>query len=157
MKGRKPMDVKMKLLTGNLRGKPPAEDADPFTCEPVDEPEGLDELAAQEWHRLTTSLAPVLSKSSAGMVLAAATAYADMITARKVLTERGTTYEAVSKSGDILLRPRPEVAILQNARRQYISSLAELGASPVSRSRVRRLPEKKTAKQKRTGTGAYFT
>jgi P27 family predicted phage terminase small subunit len=157
MKGRKPTSIEMKLLAGNFRGKPPVEGSDPFTCEELDQPQELDALAAEEWRRLTTFLKPVLSKGSTGMLLVAATAYSDMVTARKVLAERGTTYQAITKSGDVMLRPRPEVGILQNARRQYLSALCELGASPVSQTRLKKLPERQTAKRRKLTTSAYFT
>jgi hypothetical protein len=39
-----------------------------------------------------------------------------------------------------MVRPRPEVIMRNNARRAYHQALAELGASPVSHSRVKKLP-----------------
>lgn len=77
MRGRKPKDIAMKLLVGNP-GKRKAQDSaepDPFVCEPVCKPEALSERESQEWDRLTTTLAPILSRASEGILLVAVQAF----------------------------------------------------------------------------------
>ena len=143
MKGRKPKDLAMKLLTGNpgkrLMG---ALNSDaPFAASAIKKPRGLDKYASKEWDRLVSTLAPILSPASGGMVLVAVDAYSEMMQALEALRTGGLTYTTVSAKGPAMTRERPEVGIKSRARRAYHQALAELGASPVAHTRVKRLPE----------------
>lgn len=53
-----------------------------------------------------------------------------------LLQNVGFTYETTSASGDIMIRPRPEVAILTEAWKNTRSMMAEFGLTPSSRSKV---------------------
>lgn len=148
MKGRKPKDVEMKLLSGNPGKRPtspglPSGSAAPFTSSELEKPDYLDEYASQEWDRLVTTLAPILSPASAGMVLVACDAYSEMRTAMDVLKDGKLTYETVSAKGPSMTRERPEIGIKNRARTAYQRALSELGASPVGHTRVKQLPNEK--------------
>lgn len=143
MRGRKPKDVAMKLLAGNPGKRPTSSgsDAAPFTVAPLKKPRGLDKFSSYEWNRLVDTLAPILSPASAGMVLIAVDAYSQMMSASEALKKAGgMTYETAGKSG-LMIRERPEVGMRDRARRAYHQALAELGASPVAHTRVKKLPE----------------
>ena len=144
MKGRKPKDMAMKLLTGNPGKRTAAQNADaPFVASELEKPDYLDEYASQEWDRLVSTLAPILSPASAGMVLVAVDAFSEMRTAMESLRDGKQTYETVSAKGPAMTRERPEIGIKNRARRAYHQALAELGASPVAHTRVKKLPEEK--------------
>lgn len=141
MQGRKPKDLRFKLLNGtttnNQNSLPQRGEA--FVVGEVDKPEGLDELSSQEWDRLVKNLEPILSPASQGMLLVCVSAYSQMVSADRVIQEKGLTYETSGKAG-LIIRMRPEVRIRDTARTAYHRALAELGASPVAHTRVRSLP-----------------
>lgn len=143
MKGRKPKDLTMKLLTGNPGKRPSSSFSSdsPFVCSTLKKPRGLDKHASREWNRLVETLAPILSPASEGMVLVAVDAYSEMMQAMEALKTGGLTYETISLKGPSMIRERPEVGIKSRARRAYHQALAELGASPVAHTRVKKLPE----------------
>lgn len=157
MRGRKPKDSILRMLHGNP-GKRPIEESgsDPFLRETVVMPNGLSGLETQEWDRLAETLAPLLSRASEGMLRAACSALAQFVEADRIVQAQGMFYETCGEAGRVI-RQHPAVKVRDAARLAYIRALTELGGSPVARSRVRRLPEKKTAEQKRTGTSAFFT
>lgn len=143
MRGRKPKDLAMKLLSGNA-GKRPLSGApsdEPFVVGELKKPRGLDKYASKEWDRIVQTLAPILSPASEGMVLIAVDAYSEMRHAQAALADGVLTYTTESKKGPAMTRERPEVGIRQRARRAYHQALAELGASPVAHTRVKKLPE----------------
>lgn len=152
MRGRKPKDEKLKILSGNPGKRPLTSSAEKgntgnseaFVAGVLEKPDYLDEYESKEWDRLTTKLEWILSEASAGMVLIACNAYSEMMHARKAIQDAGSrTYETEGKNGGIMIRQRPEVSMLQNARRAYHQALAELGASPVAHTRVKKLPKNK--------------
>lgn len=144
MKGRKPKDVAMKILTGNpgKRAVSPSSDA-PFTKSPLEKPAGLDDFASAEWDRITDTLAPILSPASSGMVLVACDSFSQWQRAQQVVNEKGFTYTTTNKHGLEMSRQRPEVGIAERARTAYHRALTELGASPVAHTRVKPLPDDK--------------
>lgn len=147
MKGRKPKDLSFKLLSGNPgKGKLDGGQSDAFVAGPIEKPKDLDAYASKEWDRLTTHLAKILGPANAGAVLVAATAYSRMMKAEKVIKKNGETYETVSKSGGYMIREHPMVSIGDRARIMYHRALTELGATPVGRTRVRKLPTAKPQK-----------
>jgi P27 family predicted phage terminase small subunit len=141
MKGRKPKSLSVRLLAGNPGGRALPHGGSPFHAGPLEKPGDLDLLASQEWDRLTMTLAPVLSEASRGMVLVAVSAFSQMMSADAIIQKEGMTYQTNSQAGTII-RMRPEVRIRDAARTAYHRALAELGASPVSQVRVRKLPER---------------
>lgn len=155
MKGRKPKDIALKILHGNPGKRPlPNNSGDPFIAGKIAKPTDLDERASEEWDRLTEHLAPILSPASSGMLLVAANAYSQLMAAQKIIQETGLTYQTVGEAGPII-RMRPEVRIRDTARTAYHRALAELGASPVAHTRVKKLPDGNQTQL--TGLAGFFT
>lgn len=140
MKGRKPKDARLKLLTGNAGHRQISYSGEPFTVGAIDKPSGLDTLANEEWDRLVQRLAPILSPASGGMLLVAVSAFSQMTTADRIIQEKGLTYQTEGEAGTVI-RMRPEVRIRDAARTAYHRALSELGASPVAHTRVKKLPD----------------
>jgi P27 family predicted phage terminase small subunit len=149
MKGRKPKDLAMKILSGNAGKRPlnrspldksPIDSREPFFAGEIEKPAGLDAWASEEWDRLVERLAPILSPASGGMLLVACSAYAQLMKADEIIQEKGFTYETNGEAGTVI-RMRPEVRIRDAARTAYHRALTELGASPVAHSRVKKLPD----------------
>jgi P27 family predicted phage terminase small subunit len=65
-------------------------------------------------------------------------AYADLQQARESLAAHGgrVTYECTTKSGDVMYRSHPEVAMIADADRRVQTWLAKFGLTPADRSRV---------------------
>lgn len=146
-RGRKPNPTRLKILRGNP-GHRRLNEAEP-TLEPrvPDPPADLDDDAKREWMRIATQLGPahVLTNADWGIVLMACSAYSQYQQCDRYLKERGSLhYKGTNQNGDAVYRPYPEVAQRNQARRQYVSYLAELGMSPSSRSKVKSLPAKTT-------------
>ncbi|NOT94985.1 MAG: P27 family phage terminase small subunit [Nitrospira sp.] len=145
MKGRKPKDLALKLLTGNPGNRQlGSSDAAPFISAPLDKPDWLDAYASKEWDRLVSTLAPILSPASAGMVLIAVDAFSEWMRAVALIEKEGETYTTVNVHGQEMVRPRPEVVMRSSARKAYFQALSELGASPVAHTRVHKLPDHQT-------------
>ena len=141
MKGRKPKDVNMKSLTGNAGHRPlPTESDQAFEVDSPDKPAWLAGDGSEEWDRLVDTLAPILSRAAAGMLLVACSAFSEMREAERVLATEGRFYTTTNKAGMVMMRPHPAGQLLDKARTAYHRALAELGASPVSHTRVKRLP-----------------
>jgi P27 family predicted phage terminase small subunit len=140
MKGRKPKDVALRLLNGNSSNRPLPNTGQPFVVGQIEKPVGLDVFSSEEWDRLVEHLAPILCAASRGMLICAVNAYSQLMSADKVIQEKGLTYETYGESGAII-RIRPEVRIRDAARAAYHKALTELGASPVAHGRVKRLPD----------------
>jgi P27 family predicted phage terminase small subunit len=140
MKGRKPKDVALKLLAGNPGHRPLPSNQEPFTRGELVKPEGLDVWASQEWDRLVESLSPILSPASAGMLRVAISAFSELMVADALIQQHGLTYATGGESGP-LIRLHPAVRARSAARQSYHRALAELGASPVAHTRVKKLPD----------------
>jgi hypothetical protein len=52
----------------------------------------------------------------------------------------GSIYETKTPQGSVMIRPRPEVALLADAWRRAVTVLKEYGLTAVSRGRVEELP-----------------
>ena len=150
MKGRKPTPIDMKLLNGNAghrrpktaTGNNPVEPVsdEPFTADVPEKPAWLTQDAAEEWDRLVEHLSPVLSGAAAGMLVVACSAFAEMREGERIIQTEGRFYETVNKQGMTMKRPHPASQLVATARNAYHKALTELGASPVSHSRVKKLP-----------------
>lgn len=148
MKGRKPKDERLKLLAGNPGKRPVAKDhaggssnGEAFVQGALQKPDYLDEYESFEWDRIVTDSSSVLSPADAGMVLVACAHYSKWRRNRKVLEElRSDTYETKNQHGQVMIRTRPEVGIVERSLTAYHRALAELGLSPVAHTRVKALP-----------------
>ncbi|MFO0773725.1 MAG: phage terminase small subunit P27 family [Nitrospiraceae bacterium] len=109
-----------------------------------DPPDYLTDDAKEEWARIIGVLEPVrvLTVGDFGIVLVACDAYAQLRQCTKFLEEKKSlSYVGTTQNGDEIYRPYPEVAQRNQARRQYISALSELGLTPSSRSKVKSIPD----------------
>lgn len=156
MKGRKPKTVALKILSGNASKRPLSKAGQPFVVGEIEKPVGLDAYASEEWDRLTDHLAPVLCSASRGMLICAVNAYSQLMSADKVIQEKGLTYETCGESGPII-RMRPEVRIRDTARAAYHKALTELGASPVAHGRVQSLPDNNQTELPGMGIARFLT
>lgn len=144
MRGRKPKSLELKLLQGNP-GKRPLSSAGPFIEGIPEKPEDLDKDASQEWDRLTSALAGILSPASRGTLLCACDAYSQLMAAKRVLQKEGNTYTTKGEGG-LMIRQHPQVRMREAARRSYQLALSELGAAPVRHGHVRKLPTAESLK-----------
>ena len=129
MKGRKPKPLYLKALDGNTghRAKRPA----PKACiELPSAPSHLDDVARQEYERLSDTC-PWLTGADSGVVEAAAVQYSLWRQALEVLDRDGLCYRA-----NDLTKTHPAFRVASQALALYLRAIAELGASPVSRTRV---------------------
>lgn len=142
MKGRKPKDLALKILSGNPGKRPidtQSDEAEEFVRSPLEKPAELDQEASEEWDRIVSRLKIILTESDAGLVRLAATTHSTIRRCERILA-KSYSYKTKNQHGQVMMRTRPEVGILQQARVQYNRVMAELGGSPVARTRVKALP-----------------
>ncbi len=166
MKGRKPKPSHLKLVQGNP-GKRPINASEPRPArERPSAPAHLSEKARETWGYVTALLdrMGILTEADAIGVEMLCEAYADKLAARAalalpiVMTRRGNdgeeyevtvaaagarTYLGFGKDG-VMVRQRPEVAMIADADRRIRGWLAEFGMTASARSRVKVSGEKKT-------------
>ena len=65
-----------------------------------------------------------------------ADAWEDYITARNVIREKGPTYSTETTQGDLMFRPRPEMAMMTNAWDRVKKMLSEYGMTAASRAKI---------------------
>jgi P27 family predicted phage terminase small subunit len=150
------------MLQGNPGHRPLSGPTATFILGLPTKPIDLDADASQEWDRLTSSLAGVLSPADFGMLLVAVDSYSQLMTATRALRAKGLTYEAKGEFGT-MIRTRPECRLRDSARASYHWALSELGASPTRHGHVKRLPTAESVKPTGLralldgGTGRFFT
>jgi P27 family predicted phage terminase small subunit len=98
--------------------------------------------AVKVWYRrIVTALPPRVATVADGLALElGARALAEYEQASAALAA-GLTYEAVTVSGAIMRRAKPEAAIAANAWQRAARMLEAFGLSPASRSKVEAAPE----------------
>jgi len=143
-RGRKSKPTALKVLQGNP-GKRKLNTEEPdFGVGTPAKPNWLDAFASEEWDVLVSILVParVLTKGEVGVLAVACDAYSQWRSCIAFLTKtKSLSYDASSLNGGTNYKPYPEVAQRNQARRQYLSALSELGLSPSSRSKVKRIAE----------------
>jgi P27 family predicted phage terminase small subunit len=133
--GRPPKPTKLKLLQGSkIRGRK-AEPKIPVGVPVM--PAHLDGYAAAEWARQIPLLTQmrVLTIADIGALEILCLAYAEYREANDEL-KLGTTYETTTQTGDVMIRPRPEVMMRNDAFRRYRAMLVEFGLTPSARAKV---------------------
>lgn len=70
-----------------------------------------------------------------------ACAYSEAQELRAVLRKKGRTYETKSENGSVMIRPRPEVALLRAAERTQLTLLGRFGLTPSDRPNVAAGPD----------------
>lgn len=63
-------------------------------------------------------------------------AWEDYISARSVIRQNGPTYSTETSNGDIMFRPRPELAMMTNAWDRLKKMLSEFGLTAASRAKI---------------------
>jgi P27 family predicted phage terminase small subunit len=63
-------------------------------------------------------------------------AWEDYIAAREVIRRDGPTYTTTTNTGDIMFRPRPELAMMNNAWDRLKKIIPEFGLTPSSRAKI---------------------
>ncbi len=137
MRGRRPIPLEMKLLTGNpgkrrLNRREPKGRPGVPPC-----PQHLRGVARDAWHRIGRRLKTlrVITDADADALELVCTAYAEYRAALAVVARRGRTYATRTANG-IIVRKRPEVAIASEAWWRVKSMLVEFGLTPAARTRI---------------------
>lgn len=107
-------------------------------------PEHLSDRAKGTWSKVSKILLDMGILSSAhGLALEGlCESYADLVSARQALRERGSvTYEGGSEKNGTIYRAYPEVAMASDADRRFRSWLAAFGLTPSDQSRVNAFPD----------------
>lgn len=153
-RGRKATPTVLKVLRGNPGKRGLNHDEPVLDANSPEAPSYLSRDARDEWERIVRVLAParVLTAGDFGIVLVASQAYAQERQCDKYLArKKSLSYQVITKTGEIQFKTYPEVAQRNQARRQYISALSEMGLTPSSRSRVKSIPAQST-----DGVGKFF-
>ena len=101
-------------------------------------PEHLSERA-QEWFRKTLATLDGMGIASADhvdMLMLASMRYDEILDCQMVIEDLGRTFTTVSMTGSLTFKPRPEVAMKNEAMRHLQSLLAEFGLSPAAVGKV---------------------
>lgn len=156
MRGRKPNPHTLRILRGNPGKRSFTHSAPaPFVAGAPKKPDFLTPEGNAEWDRLVEQLGGpggVLATCDGGILLVTVSAFEEFCQARSVILKHGRTYETINKDGGIMHRQRPEVRILERARRDYMLCLQELGATPAQHTRVHAVPEQ----QELDGIAKFF-
>lgn len=102
-------------------------------------PSHLSDKAKTAWGAVSVILdrMGVLTEADGYALEGLCEAYADLRLARDSLSAAGELYyETTNQSGGVMLRPRPEVAMISDADRRFAMWLAKFGLTPADRSRV---------------------
>ena len=141
MKGRKPKPTALKLISGNP-GKRPINQWEPRpgvkapTC-----PAHLNPAAKAEWKRVARQMVTlgVISELDRAALAAYCQAYGRWVEAERKLKET----PALIKLPSGYIQPSPWLTIATKQLELMFRYMTELGLSPVSRSRVSTIPERK--------------
>ena len=98
----------------------------------------LDEVAREEWNRLSPALNRIgLLTEVDGWILAnACQEYSDILKYRQVIAEEGATYSHTNVKGETNVVTRPEAILLYKAQQMLKAYCVELGLTPSARSRI---------------------
>ena len=141
-KGRRPKPTYLKIIDGNP-GKRAIGEAEPQPRMPQTRspraPRHLDEHARNEWARVVPELVRMglYTVVDQAALEAYCSCYSQWRRACDEIDKAGETYETVGKSGGVMWRARPQVAIANEALRQMRAFAAEFGLTPAARVRLR--------------------
>jgi P27 family predicted phage terminase small subunit len=153
-KGRKPKPTALRVLQGN-RGhhKLNAEEPEFLAGAPV-QPAwvALDKYAAEEWAFLVEKLVSqrVLTVADKDIMELACSAYSQLMRNEDALRAFGAdAYKTTTRDGDDIWRAYPHCAQRNRARDQHQKFLCELGLTPTSRTKVKKISSSKPSGVKR--------
>lgn len=106
-------------------------------------PTGLNEDERSAWLDLKALVDPLGVFTAADLVAfeAMVTALSTARQAQAVLRREGITFEGIGSREQVVVKARPEVAILLNAQKALMLWMSRFGLSPSDRSRVTQAPE----------------
>lgn len=133
MKGRKPQPPELKVLSGTRPDRVNAEA--PKAAGLPEPPAYLDDAALEEWHRLVPQLAAagVLSRTDGAALALYCTTYSRYRAALRDVAAGGIT-ASTGTGGE---KTAPAVGVLERCEAMMAKLLAEFGATPSSRGRVK--------------------
>lgn len=145
-RGPAPDPTVVRLLKGNPGRRPLNKDEPVPPAGIAKPPQWLKGRSHQVWELLAPILArmKVLSSADAHALALLCDAYAEYLDARDVVRKDGATYESrhfqMDEAGHtvekVMIRPRPEVAMAQDAWKRVRQMMQEFGLTPSSRSRI---------------------
>jgi len=144
--GRKRKPTKLKLLHGNPGKRPlPKDEPEPTAGRP--DPGDLEGEALEEWERLVVELEDmgVLTVADRGILTVAAESWAEWKAAARMVRELG--HAVPTMEGGV--KSNPAVSAGNQARARYQSALQELGLTPATRSKVRKLDAEGPVEEKK--------
>ncbi len=139
MKGRRPQPTVLKLLRGNP-GKRRLDTREPQPAESSGRcPAWLKGYGKEAWRRLHAIVTQMRAMTLADELCLAllCSAVDDFRHAREIVEKEGRTYKCVTKSGDLMIRLRPEVGIAAEASSRMLKLMVEFGLTPASRTRLK--------------------
>ena len=138
MRGRKPVPNKLKLLRGNPSKTPINLNEPKLKPGLPKRPTWLKGLAKRCWEDLggTLERVRVVTHGDGAALELLSDAYLEYRTARAVVLQQGMTYTCTTKSGEVVIKARPEVRIASDAWKRLKGILAEFGFTPSSRTRI---------------------
>lgn len=142
-RGRKAKPTALKILQGNP-GKRKINDEEPdYEVGAPAKPAWLDDHASDEWDRLVIVMlgGQLLTRADAGILLSCCLAYSQMVRNELVLQKLGDMYQIEDPWGGKIPKARPEIMRAEVARRQYVSFLAEMGQTTVSKTKVKKIAQ----------------
>jgi P27 family predicted phage terminase small subunit len=145
-RGPPPTPTSIRLLRGNPSGRALNKD-EPIPPEGVAKPpDWLTGRSKELWTRIAPILTrmKVLTSADPDALALLCDAYAEYLGARDVVRGEGATYESrqfqMDEAGNtvekVMIRPRPEVAMAQDAWKRVRQMMQEFGLTPSSRSRI---------------------
>lgn len=147
MAGRPPKPTALKVLHGtnqpcrsNPKEPKPAADK-------VKAPTWLSKGSRKHWRKIEPVLRDmnILTNADVTALAMLCDALTEYIEAQAVLQEQGRTYQSYTAEGAMMWRPRPEVAISNDAWRRVHSMMTQFGMTPSSRTKVQAVSEPETA------------
>jgi P27 family predicted phage terminase small subunit len=116
----------------------------PALLENLTPPQSLSTRGMNAWRRLAPELRRlgVLTTADTFALQALCECYGEAMTYRAAIKKAGgPTYETHSRTGELMIRARPEVAMLADADRRLRLYLGEFGLTPASRGKVSADPD----------------
>lgn len=135
--GRKPIPDHLKVLSGTARRDRVNPDAPVAPSGIAEPPEWLNGRAAEVFQQLSTILhgLNLSTPVDAAALALLASRLEEVEAASAVIDDLGRTYTTEGPSGQ-LFRPRPEIAMRNEAMRHAQALLSEFGLTPAARSKV---------------------
>lgn len=127
-------------LSAHRAGINPRMPAPVLAAPPAPKHLAADERAAWDRFVATTLKMRVLTPDDWASLEHLACVYAEAQRLRAVLRKEGHTYSMTTGQGSVMIRPRPEVAMLRALGAELVSLYAHFGLTPADRANVSAAP-----------------